>query len=308
MHLFEAVIDGWDSWEKVYQSKQAFARLVAAIVKKEGLAACPIEGLTPGTNAVFRCRAHVVKIFAPIESGLDTTSDFHGELAAMRHAFSCGVPTPELVCSGEVADRYLFRYLVMKHIDGVDAGAVLPTYAQQRQADFVAALKAALHRLHVPAPGWQAMVDLQARAIHNERLAGLAPSLLRELAACATAQTGEAAVFVHGDLTGENILIRADGSFVLIDFADSVLAPESYELPPIVFELFKSDHFLVRAFAGDEAHSNFVDRLVRGLALHDFCGNFLKEYFAREGIAVTSVTSLATLRTMLLHHLFEPTI
>ena len=79
------------------------------------------------------------------------------------------------------------------------------------------------------------------------------------------------AVYVHGDLTGENVIIN-NGDISIIDFGDSKCAPFYYEYPPIVFELFNHDTQLVHEFANEK--ENFEENLFSATMLHDF-GPFL---------------------------------
>ena len=95
--VFEKTIDGWQSWGDVYTDCAAFAPLVRAIYAREGLPVPEeIGGLTPGTNAVFRCGDTVVKIFAPPESGFDSARDFAVEKAMLAYAQAQGAPPEDL--------------------------------------------------------------------------------------------------------------------------------------------------------------------------------------------------------------------
>ncbi|HML48378.1 MAG TPA: hypothetical protein PKE04_16670, partial [Clostridia bacterium] len=116
--LFSEEIHGWKSWGRVFQSIDAFYPLIREIFRREGLPMSGVAHLTPGTNAVFRVGDYVVKIFAPAESGMNMDSDYVTELFGMERANKLGVPSPKLRCAGTLADRYLFRYLVMDHLEG----------------------------------------------------------------------------------------------------------------------------------------------------------------------------------------------
>lgn len=53
--LFHFQLAGKKSWAKVFQSAEAFNKVVAEILKRESLPfAGEISNLTPGTNAAFR--------------------------------------------------------------------------------------------------------------------------------------------------------------------------------------------------------------------------------------------------------------
>ena len=103
-------------------------------------------------------------------------------------------------------------------------------------------------------------------------------------------------VLTHGDLTGENLLVKEDGSLVVIDWADAHLAPAWYELGPIAFELFQGRGELLRLFAGADREA-FIERLLDCCCLHDFGADFLWNFWQREGAA--EFRSLAEVRELL---------
>jgi len=285
--LFNHTIDGLPSWGKVFCDRDAFAPLVRAIFAREGLGgAPPLAGLTPGSNAVFRAGPYVVKIFAPEESDLGTGRDFEVETAMLRRAATLGLDTPALVAEGEILDRYRFRYLVMAHIDGVEAGGALPGYSPGDKATFARRMRAMLDCLHRPCPGLLPRVDVRARALANPRLAALPPRLQEAFRCRASTLAWPDCVPVHGDVTAENVLIRPDGAPVLIDYADSVIAPRAYELPPLAFDLFRCDRGMVRAYAGSQDIPAFTDDLLDGVCLHQFGPDCLTVYAGRENLSL----------------------
>ncbi len=302
--LFDRKIEDWQAWADVFQDASAFAKLAAAIYAREGLAPPVLKALTPGTNAVFRAGDTVIKLFAPQESGFDSACDFAVETAMLRYAAEAGVATAEALACGEVRDTYLFRYLIMRRVDGMEARFVLPGYTGAEKARFACDMRTMLHKLNRPCPGLLPELDTRARAIHNKRLDALPPLLREDLRTRARAARWNETVIVHGDITGENVLIGADGCPVLIDHADACDAPWFYELPPQVFELFCCDRALVLPFLSGAPLAGFIGALLDGLALHDFGANILRDFAAREGISLADIPTLDALGR-LLHNKWE---
>ena len=282
--LFQETIANWEDWGRVYQSIPAFTPLALEICRREGLAFAPLSPLTPGTNAVFRVGGAVVKIFFPAESGLDPEPDFQAETAVSRWLGERGVPTPRVLAAGLLADRYDFRYLVTEFAEGQEAGAYLAAASPWEKRAFAGKLRALLDRLNQPARGLLPAVDLRRRAVENPRLGKLPPSLAEDLRRRASGLALVPQVLVHGDLTGENLLIQAGGELVILDCADACLAPAWYELGPIVFELFHADPAPLRALAGEESPAAFVERTLDSVCLHDFGADLLRTTWEREGL------------------------
>lgn len=298
--FFHETISGWDDWGRVFQSIPAFSGLAAEIYRREGLPFFPLQNLTPGTNAVFRVGNTVAKIFFPKESGLDPTPDFHNEAAVCAWLTERGIPTPRLLAAGKIRDKYEFPYLIFSFAAGAEAGDWLKTADDRQKSLFAQRLKEILCKLNRPVEGLLPPIDLLERALENPRLEKLPPSLAGELRSRAKQLELSQRVLVHGDLTGENLLVDGEGNLTVIDCADTCLAPAWYELAPIVFELFRCDPALLRAFAGEE-REEFAEQVLHSLSIHDFGADILRECARRENRPLFS--SLKEIKAFLLERL-----
>lgn len=280
-------------WGAVFQNAALFLPVVRAVYAREGLGEPPpLRNLTPGTNAVFRCGERVVKLFAPEGTAFYAPDDFAVECAMLCHAAEKGVAAPAPRGQGMVeAYGYAFNYLVMDYVAGTEAGDMLPALAPAEKYVFALKMRALLEKLHRPCVELPE-VDLARRALENPRLTLLPEGIAGELRARASILRWGPNVAVHGDVTGENVLIMPDGSPCLIDFADSVAGPALYELPALIFELFRCDREMVRAFAGDEPLETFVDALLDGFSFHLFSPGIIADFTRRTGIRPTTLDDL----------------
>ncbi|MEK8213439.1 MULTISPECIES: aminoglycoside phosphotransferase family protein [unclassified Paenibacillus] len=303
--LFEHNLNGWDSWSSVFQSKEAFFPLAKAIFDKEGLPLVKsLETLPPGTNAVFKANELIIKIYAPIQTNLDTQQDYATELAVMEFAMNHNISIPKIIGHGEFMDKYLFRYLIMDYVPAAFSIQELLLASSSEKKEFVNHIKQISVKLHQPAQNLLPRIDLRIQDNRMNRMDGLNPNLIKELARCAENLDYDEVVLVHGDITRDNLIIGTDRSVTLIDFADCIMAPAYYELPAIIFELFLCDQELVAVYIGEEDRELFLDALIKGLSIHLFCGFILKDYFERSDIPRDRVASIDELRLLLQKQLF----
>ncbi|MEK5236934.1 aminoglycoside phosphotransferase family protein [Paenibacillus sp. FSL L8-0470] len=303
--LFEHNLNGWDSWSSVFQSKEAFFPLAKAIFDKEGLPLVKsLETLPPGTNAVFKANELIIKIYAPIQTNLDTQQDYATELAVMEFAMNHNISIPKIIGHGEFMDKYLFRYLIMDYVPAAFSIQELLLASSSEKKEFVNHIKQISVKLHQPAQNLLPRIDLRIQDNRMNRMDGLNPNLIKELARCAENLDYDEVVLVHGDITRDNLIIGTDRSVTLIDFADCIMAPAYYELPAIIFELFLCDQELVAEYIGEEDRELFLDALIKGLSIHLFCGFILKDYFERSDIPRDRVASIDELRLLLQKQLF----
>lgn len=241
-----------------------------------------------------------MKVFFPAESGLDPLPDFQNEAAVCGRLTQLSLSTPRLLAQGWVEDKYRFYYLVTEYFQGKEAGDWLAAASPRQKERFAGRLRELLSRLNQPAEGLIPPVDLLGRALENPRLRGLPPSLAEDIRRRARSLDLSRRVLVHGDLTGENLLVGPGEEPVVIDCADACLAPAWYEYGPVAFELFRCDPVLLRAFAGEDPQG-FAERVLDAVSVHDFGADLLREAAARAG--VPAFASLGSVREFLLGRL-----
>lgn len=274
-YLFSHSIASWSDWGRVFNSPDAFAPLCEYIFDRERFEYSRPEKLTPGTNAVFRIGRYVVKIYAPIESGVDCVSDMSTELFAERFAREHDVPTPRILANGEVNDRYRFVYIVSEYIDGIDFDSYIHDHPEKKRG-LAASLRELTDCMNQPAPDFNS-IDIINDPERSRCWDCFTDSFCADRRAYIDRLDTSPRVFVHGDLNADNILVDRDGSLCVIDFADAVKAPKFYEQALVATELFKFDPDLISGYFGDIPPDSLAQMIVDGLLIHDFGGDIVRQ-------------------------------
>ena len=84
-------------------------------------------------------------------------------------------------------------------------------------------------------------------------------------------------IFVHGDLCYDNFIIDNKGNIYIIDFADSVIAPFSYEHGHLASVLFNFNKSYLKGYFGKYKINDIVDLCFDGILIHDFGGDIVAE-------------------------------
>ena len=257
MNLFVKQLDKWDDWHDEKKSVSAFALLIEYIMKKEKLPVAAIENLTPGTNAVFKVGEYAVKIFVPSEmyeaenKGYGT--DVNIELFGMEWANKMGVPSPKLIAHGIVEDKYLFRYMIMEHVRGVELDKFEDRLSYEDKVTIGRNVRKITDKLNLPCENFTP-IDIMEFAINNEgwKNEGFPESFLAELSEYLKDFEMGQKVYCHGDFHEGNILVDENMNVSLIDFADAMYAPAEYELVYIVSSLFGFEKPYMEGFFGED--------------------------------------------------------
>ena len=320
--LFEAVIEGWDSWEAMYQDKTLFAPLVREMLERHGLRYTGIDKAFHASNAVFLCGEYIVKIAAPEEVGFGDISEEEeesmGEMSAMLMQFKeddavclgdietevfataranrLGVASMELIAEGTVEDKYRFDYLITRFIKGVPFKDKMETMTEEEKLSFAKELRKTMALFNTPSEDFKKIRGFDIlRDPSRHRRWSIYPQSFREerMRHVFSKDYGER-VMVHGDLNGGNILLDDKGMYI-IDFADCVLAPVIYEHAMIAVELFSFDTYLLKGFFGDISREELTDICVEGLLIHDFGADLVVSNIAK----AEKIESIKTLRELI---------
>lgn len=269
MH-FSHTINGVKSWVDIYQSIEAFEPLIKVIFTHHGLRYSKIENLTPGSNAVFRVDDFVIKIFSPIEAGLNTDKVFHIEKAALEHVNNL-ILSPNLLYSGSIDDKYTFQYIIMNHINAQSFIEKKKRYITIDKRCFATSIKEITNRINVPIENTIIPTITKKDCFENSRWNNFPKSFCEERVAIIKKMSFVNPVYVHSDLKASNVMIGENEEIYLIDFADSHIAPASYEWPFIVFGLFGCDKEMMEAyFTTNYQNESFYIQLTYALLMHKF--------------------------------------
>lgn len=304
-NLFTREITNWQTWGQVFQSIDAFRPLIQAILNNEGLPLGEVSSLTPGTNAVFRAGDYVLKIFVPRESGYDSQKDYAAELGAMEKAIAAGINTPRVVAASALQDKYLFRYIIMEFIPGVEAGTALKDFTLQQKTAFVGELKANLAKMKgIPLQGPYDEAALKGRALNNPRWQDYPEGVRRQLPGLIGEARFSPGVLVHGDITSDNVLLDPAGKLYIIDFADSTIAPAEYEYPCIIVDLFALDKDMFREFFAEMDYAQATQQLLSAILIHEYGAIIMRMAYERlAGKPIAKMKDLHEFRE-LLHNWF----
>ena len=275
-NIFLGEIKDWDTWGEVFQSISLFKNLIIKIFEKENLEISEISIVTPGTNAVFKVGNYIIKIFVPIESGYDSEKDYFFEITGMKRAMQLGINIPKLIATSEIKDKYLFRYIIMDYINGKEAKDVLKKYSIDEKINFVKQLKSNLNKMNTSPNKDFKIIDLKEKALKNNRWNILKPHVVNQIKSLIKEYKEDEKVYVHGDITSDNVIIDENGKLYIIDFADGMIASKEYELPPILFDLFNFDKEMIKEFIGDNNLNDFIEKTFYSIFIHEFGVYFVK--------------------------------
>jgi aminoglycoside phosphotransferase (APT) family kinase protein len=285
--LFHSDIHDWPSWGKVFQSIEAFEPLIKHIFRLHNLPFSTISKLKAGTNAVFKVGAYVIKIFAPKESGMDTDYDYKTEQFGMERAMRLNISIPKVLASGQINDKYVFKYYIMEYIDGSPFDELEKSFTDKEKYEFAGQLRVITDKLNTPCESFNNInVFEQARA--SKYWVAMPESFQKQRLEYLENIEPEPLVYVHGDLHADNILIDKAKKLYIIDFADALLAPHKYELAALT-GLFEFEKPYMEAYFSTYDPAELAKQFFEGILLHRYGFSIIKSTF---GTSIDSIDIL----------------
>lgn len=195
----------------------------------------------------------------------------------------------------------------MDFMNGQEAEHKLPTFTDEQKTNFALALKCITEKLNIPTTS-KSIPQLTINDYHNNGWNVFPESFCESRKTFINHFSFNDPVYVHGDLTSENIIISDDGAIHIIDFADSHIAPYYYEWPPIVFDLFGCDPIMMAAYFGDYHHDEFYEYLTVSLLIHEYGAGILEYLCKSANISINMVVDVAYLKAFLIKCLCDKSI
>lgn len=273
--LFEHTISGPDDWGRLFQKPEVFYPLAEYIFEKHHIPFSGIDRCTPGSNAVFRAGSYIIKIFAPKESGIGSEQDYITEQFGIRRANLLNIAAPKLYACGILYDAYIFRYLILAHIEGQSLAEASGTLSGKERFRTGRRLREIVTAMDTPCEAFNSHVLFGKKA--EARWQVFSPQFRSEREACLKLHGSKEEVFVHGDLNPDNIIIDKNRELYLIDFADALAAPVELELAGMIIDGFRFDPDFVRGFCGRYNKEELAEALLYGVLIHDYGVNIIQD-------------------------------
>lgn len=278
MHVFKYEIKDWKTWGAVFQSISTFEPLIKRICEIEKLPFDHIENTKPGTHSVFKVGSYIFKIFAPKASGYDSTSEYNTEIKAMDLASKLGILVPKVIAKSSIVDKYVFNYLIMEYIDGKTLGDIKPNLSDEQKYKIGRKIRSIVDSFSKSNEQINE-INVIKRTLVSEKWIG-APKDILEMQSLFLNQIDHVErVFVHGDLTEDNIIITPDFDIYILDFADAVCGPKIYEYMPLIADAFSFDKHFIYGYFGDIDVNELANLCLHGMLIHEYGFQAMKQIF-----------------------------
>jgi serine/threonine protein kinase len=206
--------------------------------------------------------------------------------------YQFGVPVPKLIASGKIDDKYSFPYIIMEYINGLDFNEYSKKFDNKEKIAFAKRLREITDSFNRKCEFFNRVYAVNGK---NKRWNKYSERFRTERLEYLHNDAPGEKIFVHGDLCYDNLIIDNNGNIFIIDFADSVIAPQVYEHAHLASVLFNFDKPYLQGYFGEYRADNLVDLCLNGLLIHDFGGDIISQNVAK----VNEITCLNDLREKL---------
>lgn len=282
----------WQDWCDSFQNIDTFKGIIYEILYRHNLRIDKIENTFPGTNAVFKVGEYIIKIFVPTEVKPWDEDDYAKELKTALYNKQISKYTTKLLAYGIIEKRFLWKYLVFKFFEGKHMYEIIDQLTSKEKQIVASQIRGFLTDFNVKPKELYDNTDVINRIISGNRWNFLNEVVKKELFGYIKSLDISDSVIVHGDITGDNVLINKN-DIVIIDFGDSCIAPFYYEYAPIILDLFKLDKELISLFFDGEI-DDLIKLVIKSIMIHDFGGDFAAKLLHKYQVA-----SLADLQDLL---------
>jgi serine/threonine protein kinase len=304
MNLFNETITRNRDWEDAAKSG-AFIPLIKHIYEVNQITFGEVR-LISENNEVFQVGNTAIKLFRPAEAKLPGYERiYETELSAMNFCKSAGVLTPDIICTGIIKDDvYSFPYTVMVYIDGVLASEIISGYDKKSKIEFSMKLKEITDKIYIATD-----IDIP-RYVDYDKMGStmwafrMPEAFVEDRKQYLSKIKYPEPVFQHGDLRDGNIFVDKQGRLVLIDFAESLIAPSYYDIAPLILNGGWYDSIRLEAYFGEYKNDIFYDNFTTAWLLNWFGAEYIILRAKETGIDIKSITSVNVLRNMVVA-LFE---
>lgn len=251
-------IQSYEEYDQLNLNDDLFKKAAREIISRHHLPDESLKLLT-GTNIVFLCGNHIIKIFPPAHH-----SHFVNEVLVMKHLHNkLSVQTPAVEYEGEISG---WPYIIMNRLEGTLLEGLWETLDQNNKIIIIRELGSLIHEVHSQSTSgletidchWEQFIAKQIKqCVSHHQARNLADALIAEIPSYLDSVNEilpkiDKPVILTGEYTPMNFLVEQKSGIWhirgLIDFGDSMLGLPEYDLLGPGAFLIQGNKQLLREF------------------------------------------------------------
>lgn len=260
MDDFQQQINVWSDWQGLQTNALAFEPVLQKIYASENEPYKTPEPVADQFAARFTIGPTEIAIFPPSAVMAETRAYYQAERFGLTRMARLKLGAPRLLHAGFVFDKYQFYYVIYRPLQGITLTEFCATAKPLAKSTLGRQIGTMLTQLNTevatfgpesqPVDDWQVLGNDFAA----EREAWLAqhPVMPNQ--------------FVHGNLTGDNLIVTS-GELGLQRFSTAHQAAKQTELVPLILDAFNGDTELLAGFKATYQTSDLATDLMLGLLL-----------------------------------------
>lgn len=282
--ILKNILSSAGSFTSDFASRDFACGVAAKILSLNGL---PIKNeffrfKSSPSHIVLRCGRLVVKIF-PTDTDLDGADlGYKSEMYAYQRLQMDFMSAPRLIASGEVFAKYLFRYIVLEYIPGVNFRSIKVEPDREKKRDFAKQLFQISALINRPEDDFNG-VDVLKKATERNCFAGMPNGFREQREEILHNFRPNCFLFSHGNLTRDNILVGFGDVLYVVGFSHACVAPIEYEIANIALDLLGMDKYYLRGFWGLYDSFELAERCLHGVLLHENGEQIIRRAFGDVG-------------------------
>ncbi len=219
-----------------------------------------------------------MKVFVPLESGYDSLPDYKAEIFAMKRVNAIGVSVPRLIAKGQIQDKYLFRYIIMDYVKGKMLGEIKDTLSREQKITIGNNLSNIVKSWSTPCENFNG-VDVIHKTLNSKRWEDAPADMKVAQKKYLEGLEEKSFVFVHGDLTEDNLMVDPNGKVTVLDFADSLCGPSVYENMNLICDAFHFDRDFLEGYYGTICTEELLEISLNAILCHEYGYHTVKNIF-----------------------------
>ncbi|AVK61991.1 hypothetical protein C5Z25_09495 [Lactobacillus sp. CBA3605] len=287
MDYFQTEIKQWSDWQAVVTTSAVFEPLIRQIYSSEHEPFKTPVAVATDFCATFAVGPTQIAIFPPAVVAATTRDRYQAERFSLTRLARLQLMAPRLRHAGFIFDAYQFYYVIYQPLTGVTLTEFKATAEPLAKATLGQQLGAALLKLNTAVPQFNQVDHTEVEQLATWQPLGA--TFATERAQFLAQQTVQFDQFVHGELTGETIIVTAD-QVGFCHFQTAQVAPRQTELVPLLLAAAYQDPDLMAGLKKGLASPDLVTDLLIGLLWRADGPSWIRQVMGREtGITLAQV-------------------